>query len=205
MFPALPPQARLTAAIVALVAMVSVVALFFYNLETGRYDTPRNAVWAMARFFTILTNIAVAITFATAALRRNGIGAPWIAALTLAVILTGGVYHTLLRGITVLESYGAWADNGLHSFVPVAALLWWLLYAPKRTLRYADLPMFIVWPCVYIAYALARGARDGIYPYPFMDLTELGSLSVATNLAGLLLALLLGGVVFVMIGRFADR
>jgi hypothetical protein len=205
MFPALPPKARLSAALIALVAIASIVGFYAYSLDTGRYGSPPEAVWGMARFFTILTHILLAITFAAAALRRDGVSAPWIAALTLAVVLVGTVYHTLLRGIVVFEGYGLWADHGLHSVVPVASLLWWFAYAPKRTLEYADLPMFILWPCVYVAYALARGDADGIYPYPFMDLTELGPLSVATNLSGLLLVLLLGGVIFVMIGRFADR
>lgn len=205
MFPALPPQARWSAAAIALVAAASVVVMFLHNIEVGRHAGPAEAAWAMARFFTILTSLAVVATFATAALRRDGIGAPWAAALTLAIVLVGAVYHTLLAGITTFTGAGIWADHGLHSVVPVACLLWWLVYAPKRSLRFGDLPIFVMWPCVYVAYALARGARDGIYPYPFMDLADLGPLAVATNLAGLMLVLLLGGVVFVLIGRFADR
>ncbi len=205
MFPALPPQARFSAALIALVAIGSVVALFFYNLDTGRYGDEAATAWGMARFFTILTNIALALTLCVATFRRDGIGAPWIAALTLAIVLVGAVYHTLLAGITEFVGLGAWANQGLHSFVPITCLLWWMVFAPKRTLQYRDLPMFIMWPCIYVAYALARGAQDGIYPYPFMDLTEISALAVATNLAGLLLVLLLGGVIFVMIGRFADR
>lgn len=190
---------------IALVAAGSVVAMFVYNLETARYGDEGTTAWAMARFFTILTNLAVAVTFAAAALRRDGIGPAWIAALTLAMMLVGAVYHALLSGITTYVGLGAWANHGLHTIVPVACLLWWIAFAPKRELHYRDLPTFIVWPCVYVAYALVRGAKDGIYPYPFMDLTESSPLDVAINLAGLLLVLLIGGVVFVMVARFADR
>jgi len=205
MFPALPFQARWTAALIALVSAGSVVALFVYNLETDRYGTKVETAWAMARFFTILTHVGVVLTFTAAALRRSGIGAPWIAALTLSVVLVGVVFHALLSDITAFEGLGQWANQGLHTVVPAACLVWWVAFAPKRMLDYGNLPMFVVWPCVYVAYALARGAQDGVYPYPFMDLATRSSAEVVLNLAGLLIVLLIGGVVFVMIGKFTDR
>lgn len=205
MFPALPPLARWTALIIALVAAASVVGLFVYNMQTMRYGDAQATAWAMARFFTVLTNLLVALTFASAALRRGGPRPAWISALTLAMVLVGAVYHALLSGITIYTGIGEWADQGLHTFVPIASLLWWIVFAPKRTLSFRDLPMFIVWPCVYVAYALWRGARDMIYPYPFVDLADLSSVTVLINLAGLLGVLLIGGLIFVLIGRFADR
>lgn len=191
--------------IIALIAAGSVVAMFFYNLEIGRYGDEATTAWRMARFFTILTNLAVAATLATAALRRDGIGPAWIAALTLAMVLVGAVFHTLLSGITTYEGYGAWSNQGLHTVVPIACVVWWIAFAPKHGLQTRDLPTFIVWPCVYVAYALARGAQDGIYPYPFMDLAEKSPTEVLINLTGLLLVLLIGGVIFIMAARFADR
>lgn len=191
--------------VIALVAAGSVVLMYLYNLEIGRYGGEAATAWAMARFFTMLTNLAVALTFAVAALRRDGIGPAWVAALTLAMLLVGAVYHTLLSGITTFEGAGAWANQGLHSFVPITCLLWWIAFAPKRGLGFRDLPIFIVWPCVYVAYALARGDADGIYPYPFMDLAAKSPLEVAINLGGLLTVLLIGGVIFVLAARFADR
>ncbi|MBY4894609.1 Pr6Pr family membrane protein [Rhodobacteraceae bacterium N5(2021)] len=205
MFSALSPRARWTAMVIALLAFGSVAAMFCYNLDTARYGDVAATAWGMARFFTILTHLAVVITFATAALRRDGVDDAWIAALTLAMVIVSIVYHVLLSDITTYVGIGAWADQGLHSVVPVACVLWWIAFAPKHNLHYRDLPTFIVWPCVYVAYALARGARDGTYPYPFMDLSEKSSLVVATNLAGLLIVMLIGGVIFVMAARFADR
>ncbi|MBF9044424.1 hypothetical protein HKCCE4037_13865 [Rhodobacterales bacterium HKCCE4037] len=205
MFPALPFRARVTAFLIACLSAASLVGIYVYNLQSGRYGSEAETLWAMARFFTILSHVLIVLTFLAAAFRREGIGAPWGAALTLTIVLVGAVYHTLLRGIVDFTGLGHWADVGLHTVVPIAVLLWWLAFAPKRSLRYGDLPMFIMWPCVYVAYALGRGAADGTYPYPFMDVGDLGPAIVATNLAGLLLVLLIGGVIFVMIGRFADR
>lgn len=205
MFPALPFRARMLALLIAAIAAASIAGIYMFNMESGRYGGPEATIWAMARFFTILSACLVVVTFTIAALRRDGIGAPWISALTLTMILVGGVYHALLAGITTFTGIGAWANQGLHTVVPIACLLWWIAFAPKRQLDYADLPMFIVWPCIYVAYALWRGAGDGVYPYPFMDVGDLGPLAVLTNLVGLLITLLLGGVIFVMIGKFTDR
>ena len=204
MFPALSPFARFTAALIALAAIGSIIARFIYEQQTGG-GTAGEAIWTMARFFTILTNAFVFLTFGTAALRREGVGAPWIAALTLAIVLVGAVYHTLLRGLVTFEGIGIWADIGFHTVVPIACFLWWLSFGPKRGRGYGDLPMFVMWPAAYIAYALARGHYDGRYPYPFMNLNELSTGAVATNLLGLFIVLLIGGVIFVMIARFADR
>lgn len=204
MFPALPFFARFTAALIAALALASIVARYLYDQSLGD-EPPLETIWSLARFFTLLTNTLVVVTFAAAAFRRDGVSAAWLAALTLSIMLVGAVYHVLLAGLVSFTGLGIWADQGLHTAVPIACFVWWLFCAPKRTLQYRDLPMFIVWPCVYVSYALARGARDGIYPYPFMNLSQIDATEVATNLAGLVIVLLMGGVIFIMVGRFADR
>ncbi len=204
MFPALPRRARLFAAVISCVAVASVVAQFYY-LNDLRGQTYAETAWDMARFFTILTNLLIAWTWTRAALRREGIHPPWVASLTLASLIVGAVYHLLLAHLIDFEGIGWFADHGLHAVVPLACLAWWIAFAPKRRLVYADLPIFVLWPSIYMAYVLARGSVEGRYPYPFMDLTDLSQAAVATNLAGLTLVLLIGGVIFIMIGRYADR
>jgi hypothetical protein len=97
------------------------------------------------------------------------------------------------------------ADIGLHGVVPGAVLLWWLVQAPKQALTWADLPAFALWPAVYTTYALGLGTVDGVYPYPFMDPTAVGHWQVVATLGLLLVAVLIGGLVMIAIGRFADR
>lgn len=204
MFPALSRIARASAALVALLAVMSLVAMSVH-LHAVRYDSWAETALEMARFFTILTVLLVAISFALAATLWDGVYPPWLAALTLSMVLVGSVYHLLLSDLVTFTGLGFWADHGLHTGLPLACLLWWLTHAPKRGLIYVDLPIFALWPSVYMAYALWRGGRDGVYPYPFMDLTTLSGVSVATNLAILLLVLLLGGMIMILIGRYADR
>ncbi|MEM7722818.1 MAG: Pr6Pr family membrane protein [Pseudomonadota bacterium] len=202
--PALSRRARLTAAALALIAFGSVGLRIALSIEEMDGDVDA-ALWDLARFFTILTNTLVGLTFGLTALRKTGVYPPWIAALTLSVVLVGAVYHLLLADLITFTGLAVLADHGLHTLVPIGCLLWWLIFAPKRTLVYADLPIFAMWPALYVAYALGRGAQEGRYPYPFMNLAEIGAAAVATNLAGLMTVLLLGGIAMISLGSFADR
>lgn len=205
MFPELSRPARRTALLIALISAVSVGAQFI-DLTANRDEPALRTLADMARYFTILTHLLVVVTFTLISRpRRNGVSGPWLAALTLSVVMVGAVYHVLLARLIAFDGLGWLADQGLHTVGPLAVLLWWLVHAPKRRLEFADLPIFVLWPAIYTAYALARAARDGVYPYPFLDLSSLSAAAVVTNLAGLGVVTLLGGVAMIAIGRYADR
>jgi hypothetical protein len=205
MFPVLPLQARRQALAIALLAAISLAAQWIYLMQ-WRGTGPVATIIDMSRFFTILTTALVVIAFLTVgASKKRGLSARMLAALTLAVVLTGGVYHLMLTEFWNPTGIGLVADWGLHTILPIAVALWWLWHAPKAALVWADLPAFALWPTVYTAYALGLATVDGIYPYPFMDPTTSGPLPVATTLGMLLGAVLLGGLVMIGIGRFTDR
>jgi hypothetical protein len=205
MFPVLPLQARRQALAIALLAAISLAAQWIYLMQ-WRGTGPVATIIDMSRFFTILTTALVVIAFLTVgASKKRGLSARMLAALTLAVVLTGGVYHLMLTEFWNPTGLGLVADWGLHTILPIAVALWWLWHAPKAALVWADLPAFALWPTVYTAYALGLATVDGIYPYPFMDPTTSGPLPVATTLGMLLGAVLLGGLVMIGIGRFTDR
>lgn len=205
MFPVLPLQARRQALAIALLAAISLAAQWIYLMQ-WRGTGPVATIIDMSRFFTILTTALVVIAFLTVgASKKRGLSARMLAALTLAVVLTGGVYHLMLTEFWNPTGIGLVADWGLHTILPIAVALWWLWHAPKAALVWADLPAFALWPSVYTAYALGLATVDGIYPYPFMDPTTAGPLPVATTLGMLLGAVLLGGLAMIGIGRFTDR
>lgn len=205
MFPELSRPARRTALMIALLSALSVGAQLVH-LNAVRAEPLLATAAEMARYFTILTHALVIVTFALVSRpMRDGVPEPWLAALTLSAVMLGLVYHILLADLVDFTGLGWWADHGLHTLSPAALALWWLIHAPKRHLDFADLPIFALWPSIYAAYALARGARDGIYPYPFIDLTTISAAAAAINMAVLLVVFLLGGVAMIAIGRYADR
>lgn len=205
MFPVLSRAARLQALVIAALALASLVAQWVYLMDF-RNTGPVETLVDMARFFTILTMVLVVAAFTHAWLSPiHTAGASLLASLTLAVVMTGVVYHVLLARFWNPAGIGIAADWGLHTVVPVTVFLWWLVHAPKTALVWADLPVFALWPSVYMAYALGLGTLDGVYPYPFMDPTIAGPWQVAATLGILGMFILLGGILMIGLGRFADR
>jgi len=72
-------------------------------------------------------------------------------------------------------------------------------------LRWPDAFTWLAYPGIYLVYILARGAASGLYPYPFVDVTELGYGRVFVH-AGLLMLAFSGlGLVVIALGRALER
>ena len=157
-------------------------------------------------FFTILTNILVALVFTVTSL-RPGWG-QWFTRSSVQggtavyIAIVGSSYQLLLRHLWNPQGAQWVADTLLHSVIPLGYVVYWLLFAPRTGLRWKDALAWLVCPSVYFAYVLARGALIGIYPYPFVDVANLGYTGVLVR-AGLFLLVFLGtGLVVVAIGRW---
>lgn len=91
-------------------------------------------------------------------------------ALTLYICIAGLVFFLILnkawnqQGIEKLESYT------LHGFAPIAFVVDWLLFSEKGIYKYKDIIIWVVFPIVYLFWALFIGNLIGVYPYPFLDL-----------------------------------
>ena len=59
-----------------------------------------------------------------------------------------------------------------------------------------------LYPLVYFAYVLVRGAEDGKYPYPFLDVGKLGWVQTGLNAGGIAMAFILAGFLLVWIDRW---
>lgn len=165
-------------------------------------DPWRAAVGALLgdlRFFTILTNAFVAALMVVAATRlwrrREPPSAALFRAATVYMIVTGAVYELLLRRLWSPQGLRFALDLVFHDVQPIAMLLFWLLFAPKRDLRWSNLPWIVAYPALYFAVTLIAGARGAGYPYNFLDAGTLGYPTVtAIGLGFLALFLCLGAV-----------
>lgn len=194
-----------------MIARLTALALGFLGLAAlrGQFDIlPPDGLgpklWQLAGFFTILTN-ALLVVHLLAVAKGWQISAARAAGLLLSILMVGAVYHLLLAGLWSPQGMAWWVDQGLHSAMPVGYLLWWLAFAPKG-LRWPDLPIWLIWPSSYAAYALTRGALTGLWPYPFLNADALGWPRVALNCAGLFLAFTaLGAVILTLARRLQAR
>ena len=194
---------RGTAGVIALIGWVGLAVQL--SAVIHQVGSAAGAVWIMLRFFTILTNLIAAAVFTGLALGQPAFRSQGLLGLmTLSILFVGAVYVLLLRGLVELSGGAATADLILHYLVPSLAPLFWLLFAPKGALKWRDPVLWAIYPLAYFAYALVRGASDGKYPYPFMDIPKVGWASALTTVAIIFIAYLLVGTVFVWLGRLLD-
>jgi hypothetical protein len=206
---------RIAAAVGALLGWFALVLQLYLMLaqSPARAAAMAGTVITYFSFFTILTNILVALVF-TATVLSSGTGGPpagWgqffcrpsvQAAIAGYIAIVGIVYRLLLRQLWNPQGAQWVADVILHDVIPVGYVLYWLLFAPKIGLRWKDAVAGLIYPGVYLLYVLARGAVSGLYPYPFVDVNVLGYAGVLARAAVLLLVFLGMGLLVVAVGRW---
>ncbi len=139
-------------------------------------------LWRFLGYFTILTNIGVAVVASLLALGHRGALTRARARLvfTAAIIFVGAAYWALLAGLWQPTGWQLVADIILHTLQPILfALLWWRMH--DGNLRTRDAAAAMGWPLGYAGYALLRGANDDWYAYWFLDPEQqgLGGMSVS--------------------------
>ncbi|MEU5243412.1 Pr6Pr family membrane protein [Streptomyces asoensis] len=160
--------------------------------------------------FAIQSNIVLALVTLLSARRAWTARRPLPAALTGAALLyvttTGLVYHLLLAdAATPFSVTGATAPTGwhlvaghlVHTVIPTAAVLDWLLLTPPCRMRLRRAATWMIYPVVYLAFSLARAqlvapGTPGRYLYPFFDAEAAGYKHALAN------ALLLGLAIYAL-------
>ena len=193
---------RLAAAIIALIAWAGLGTQFAATI--GITGSAGEALWVILRYFTILTNLLVALVMTALALGRRV--PPFVlGGTTVAIVLVGAVYMLLLRGLVELSGAAILADTLLHKVVPVLVPLYWLAFASKGELRWRHPFAWSLYPLAYFAYALIRGASEGRYAYPFMDVAQIGYAQTAVNGAAIAACFVAGGLALVAVDHRLAR
>lgn len=200
----IPPPARLAAGGLALIGLAGLALQTIASTEMA--GSVPAALWAMLRFFTIISNLLTFTLFTAIALGRHDAFAPRrLAGIAVIMGLVGLVYATLLRNIEHPAGLAQAANLILHYAVPLLVALYWLLFAPRGHLRAGDPFRWALVPVIYLPYALLRAGLDGRYAYPFIDVDRLGWTQVALNAAGLAAAFLIAGEALVWLDRRLAR
>ena len=196
-----PSLTRLVA-VFAWFGLVLQVALTI-RLVQSQGGTVMGALVIYLGYFTVLTNLLVAVTLS---LPTRGFRKPGVATgVAVSIALVGLAYHLLLRHVWDPQGLQWVADVTLHYITPLLCLLhWWLVVPPVRHAWHAPL-VWAAWPVAYLVYALLRGRWLQNYPYPFIDVIALGYPKTLLNSLGLLVAFLLIGTAFVAVARWRFR
>ncbi|MDT0616261.1 Pr6Pr family membrane protein [Streptomyces lancefieldiae] len=161
--------------------------------------------------FTVQSGVLLALVLLASARRAWSAGRPLTGALTGAALLyaavAGLVHHLLLAntaspfaapdGTGTGTGWHAVASHILHTAVPLAATLDWLLLTTPGRLHLRQATAWLLYPLAYLAYSLARGelllpGSEDRYLYPFLDVDEHGYKGVLGN------ALLVGLAVYAL-------
>lgn len=162
-------------------------------------------------FFTILTNLLVAVCVSCLWLRPDS---KWgrffsrptaLTALTVYIVIVGVVYNVVLRFLWQPQGLQYVTDELLHTAIPALFLLLWICYVPKANLQYKNAFPWLVYPLIYLIWTAIHGEMTGYYPYPFLQVTELGYSRVLINCGGLFVAFLGLSLFLIAIGRYINR
>lgn len=164
-----------------------------------------DGAWRFLAFFTILANIGAAVVAtAVASGSIGGLARPkakFVAATSIALV--GLVYSLWLRTTWDPQGLQKLADIALHDAVPVLFVGMWLAGMHEQ-LRWRDIVWALVPPLTYCAYALARGATDGFYPYWFLNPAMQAPADTASSIAVLLAAVAVIAGVLLTIDHWID-
>jgi hypothetical protein len=146
-----------------------------------------HGIWRFFGFFTILTNIGIALVATSIALGRgSGLAGARARLIGLtAIVMVGIVYSLLLRSLWNPAGLQKIADIALHDATPVLFSGLWLLM-PHGELRWSDFTWALTAPALYLVYALGRGALDGWYAYWFLNPSTQAPSELAASIAGIL-------------------
>jgi hypothetical protein len=170
-------------------------------------------VTGLLPFFTIQSNVAYGVFAAWAASRGRATPPALKGAVTLYVAITGLVYHLVLTnqasGFAMAPVERALPEaignQLLHTVVPLLAVLDWLLFDERGRFRWRYALYWLAFPLGYLAFALVRGLVVDRYPYPFINVNELGYNGVSVSSLAFAVAFWLLGLLFVAIDRFGGR
>lgn len=169
---------RLFAACIAIAAWTGLIVQLWSSYSTSRSVVL--SLWIIFGYFTIISNLLVAVVFTGVALGRSI--AEWIVAGTmLSIVLVGVVNALLLWGALELSGGSALVDKLLHVVTPVLAPIFWIIFTPKGWLTWRHPLLWAIYPLAYLFYATARGLATGRYAYPFLNIAALGWPRMALN------------------------
>ena len=182
----------------------------FYLIIVNRIASITETIIRFFSFFTILTNILVALCFTFLLLKPNSKWGKFFArpatqtALTAYIAVVGIIYNVILRFLWSPQGLQLIVDELLHTVIPIWFILYWFIFVSKETLKWNIFP-WLIYPVIYCIYTLIRGAIFGFYPYPFIDVNVLGYNKVLINIAGMVFVFLVVSLLLVGIAKLIKR
>ncbi len=173
----------------------AILAQFILIIQNRQADI-LETILRFFSFFTILTNILVAVYFTTRVFplsrfpfnifRKKGA----LTAITAFILIVGLVYQVVLRNIWTPTGLQFIVDELLHTVIPLFVLFYWYLNITDSVSTIKSLMIWLLYPIFYLLFVLIRGHFSNYYPYPFLNVTEIGYQQTFANVGIVFIAAL---------------
>lgn len=187
-----------------LLGWIAIIGQFILLIQNRQADIPETIIRFFS-FFTILTNILVALYFTsrisifknTSLSKLSNSGN--LTALTAFILVVGLVYQIILRSTWKPTGLQIIIDELLHSVIPLFVFLYWMKFADKNDLIFKNIKIWFWYPVVYFLFIIIRGHFSNFYPYPFVNVTKIGYTQVFINavLVSLFFLFIMGTLIFI--------
>lgn len=192
------------ALVFAIIVWLAVIIQYFLMMENRVVSIAETTIRFFS-FFTILTNILVAVYFTVQSnkLKQNSF---WnkpgtLTAITVYILVVGLVYQIVLRPIWDPQGLARLVDELLHSVNPLLVLYFWWRYEHFQELKWSQLPKWLIYPFLYFIWAMTHGLLTGFYPYPFVNLPEIGLVQLSSNFSVLVSVFLGFSMLLMWLGK----
>lgn len=168
-----------------------VVAQYWLTVVDGALGPTMTSSVKFLSFFTILTNALAAVTLLAPVVAPRSAAGVFLArpsvrtAVTGYMIMVGAVYFLLLRDLSHREGFSYIVELMLHYVTVPLFVIDWLVFVSKRSVSWRVGVDALGFPAAYVAWTLVHGAATDWYPYPFLDVAELGYGRALINIAAL--------------------
>ena len=169
----------------AVTAWVAVLLQLYLMLQ-NRTETVGETLIRFFSFFTILTNMLVAVCLTSVVVRHKTMEGFFsspitLSAVTVYILIVGLVYNLVLRSTWSPQGLQMLVDELLHAVIPVFVFVFWLLFVRKDELKGGIVYRWLLFPFAYLIFILLRGSSSGFYPYPFINVPVIGYTKVINN------------------------
>lgn len=179
-----------------------------FSLSLRHYN---GAVWPTLKillsFFTVLTNLIVAICLAAQLLlKQTALGRFFSkpatqTAVAVYIFLVALVYNIALRGLDQPKGWHSLSNELLHVINPLLFLIYWVAFVDKAKLSYKKTTVWLIYPLLYVIFIVIRGYLIRQYPYPFINVVEIGYPKAILNTIIILVVFWILSLFFVFTGK----
>ncbi|TDO27152.1 Pr6Pr family membrane protein [Sediminibacterium goheungense] len=138
-------------------------------------------------YFTILTNIMVAIYYTAVLLAPSSSPGKFCirfstsTAIAVYILVVGIIYNITLRSIWTFTGWSRISNELLHTVTPIYFIIYWIVATFKTKLFFRSMLYWGIYPLAYFVYTILRGSIVHSYPYPFINADTLGYQQVLIN------------------------